>query len=81
MSKYSKPEGYESVFLSNESIPSKRHRIGDTIKMRVTDVMDDGVQVMCAHGGGKPPMKDMMKEMGDSAGEKYREAMGGDMED
>lgn len=71
-------ESYEPVFLSNESIPAKRHKVGEVIKMRVAEVMDDGVKVVCSHAGSKQtPPSDGRKEMAENASTRYREAMAG----
>lgn len=63
---------YDPVFLPNESIVSKKHKVGDVLRMKVTEVMDDGVKAVCSHSEKKRTPE---KEMEEHAGERYREAM------
>ena len=68
---------YEPVFLANDSITSKKHKVGEILKFRILEVMDDGVKAVCDHGKSKPPENHaaMMRENSEA---RYREAMGGD---
>lgn len=71
-------ETYEPVYLPNEAIKPMRHKVGDIIKMRVTEVMDDGVKAMCEHGKrDMSPPPNGMKEMGERVTGRYKEAMAG----
>lgn len=65
---------YDPVFLPNESIVAKKHKVGDVIHMKVTNVMDDGVKAVCSHSSKRPEMPE--KEMAEQTGDRYREAMG-----
>lgn len=69
---------YDPVFLPNESILTKKYKVGDVIRMKVTDVMDDGVKAVCSHGTEKARMPE--KEMGEHAAGRYRAAMAGEVE-
>lgn len=63
---------YDPVFLPNESILAKKYKVGDTISMKVTEVMDDGVRAVCSHGRNKP--KDTPEqEMSEHVVSRYRE--------
>lgn len=73
-------EDYEPVFLPNESITTKKHKVGDIVKMKVLEVMDDGVKAMCSHSQKKPVNGDGMKEMAESTTTRYKSAMAGEME-
>lgn len=64
-------DNYEPVFLPNDAITAKKHKVGDVIRMKVTEVMDDGVKAVCSHKSS-----DGRKEMAERTGERYREAMG-----
>jgi hypothetical protein len=68
---------YDPVFLPNESIKTRKYKIGDKIQMRVMEVMDDGVKCMCDHG---QKMANPEKEMGERATSRYRAAMNGEAE-
>lgn len=64
-------DNYEPVFLPNDAILAKKYKVGDTINMKVTAVMDDGVRAVCSHR-----RSDGQKEMAERTTERYREAMG-----
>lgn len=68
---------YDPVFLPNESIVAKKHKVGDIIRMKVTEVMDDGVKAVCSHGGKNPTPE---KDMGERASSRYKAAMAGEVE-
>lgn len=63
---------YDPVFLPNESIVARKHKVGDVIRMKITEVMDDGVKAVCSHGGKESPMN----AMGERTKSRYKEAMG-----
>lgn len=72
-------ESYDPVFLSNESIVSKKHKVGDMLKLKITEVMDDGVRAVCVHGG-RGQADDGRKEMAENTTTRYREKMVGENE-
>jgi hypothetical protein len=71
---------YDPVFLPNESIVAKKHNVGDVIKMKVTEVMDDGVKCVCSHGEEKGKRETPEKEAGEHAASRYKSAMDGNVE-
>jgi hypothetical protein len=52
---------------------AKKYKAGDVIRMRVMEVMDDGVKAMCDHG----MHGDGTKEMKENVSSRYRDAMTG----
>lgn len=67
---------YDPVFLPNESIVAKKHKVGDVIRMKVTEVMDDGVKAVCSHSEKMPEKEMPEKEMAEHATGRYKAAMG-----
>jgi len=71
-------ESYEPVFLPNQAVMSKKYKVGDIVKMRVTEVMDDGVKAMCDHGRAPmTPPSNGRKEVSEHVTTRYKEAMAG----
>lgn len=68
-------EGYEPVYLKNESIVGKQYKNGDTIKFKVVEVMDDGVRAVCSHREKTKPESDGRKEMAENVASRYSEKM------
>lgn len=57
---------------------AKKHKVGDVIRMKVTEVMDDGVKAVCSHGTEKARMPE--KEMAAHTTSRYKAAMAGEVE-
>lgn len=74
-------EGYEPVYLKNESIVGKQYKKGDVITFKVTEVMDDGVRAVCSHRQKSKPESDGRKEMAEHVTSRYSEAMNGEAGD